>query len=309
MNILVTGGYGYIGSNFIRHIRETNKDIRIHPLSSNIDIADFNELHDMLSQLPNPDIVIHCAALMSTPMCDAAERYAIDVNVKGTYNVASLAKKMKAKFVYIGSTSSYLPTNEIITEESKIVPETLYGLTKYMGEQVTENIFKGDALIIRLCHVYGGENDWYSAINKIISEDRNHRPSIIFIKPHAIRDWMHIEDCVNMMREAIVDNDLKGVYNISAGKPRPFKAILSILSSYHIHPKIYWKNEDDYMYHHVVSNQKLLSVIKYRTKWRLETGIEQMLISKGILVNKASINKSNKKPVHSTLKKRGKKSS
>ena len=275
MKVLITGGEGHIGSNIIKKLSADKSNVAI---SFKGDISEINDViaNFIIAKNKNIDTVVHLAACMSTPLCDAAQQYAFDVNVKGTYNVAKFAKENKMKFVYIASTSSFLSTSEIITEDSEKTPFTLYGLTKDLGEQVAKFIFKDDLLSLCLCHCYGAASDWYSIISNIVKNSYINRPTIVHINPSSLRSWLYIDDCVNAIIAAI-NNKLTGIYNISSHDYKQFGEITNIIIKYGLRPIIYWRSDNDYMANHRVDSSKLRNLTSWEEKTTIEQGIKELV--------------------------------
>jgi dTDP-4-dehydrorhamnose reductase len=121
----------------------------------------------------NTDVIIHSGAFVGTDYCNASTNLAIRTNVEGTQNIVEIANKFNIKLAYL-STTAIFDTNDyseykLITEQTKINPKTLYGITKYAGEQIVEKTCKTDKLIIR--PVFGYSNypdDLHSALTKFI---------------------------------------------------------------------------------------------------------------------------------------------
>jgi len=276
MKILVVGGQGHIGSNLISKVSKEN--INNVAITFKGDITDINDIiaNFVIAKSKDVDTVVHLGAIMSSPSCDAAQQYAFDVNVKGTFNVAKATKENEMKFVYIASTSSYLPTSEIITENSEKTPFTLYGLTKDLGEQVAKFVFKDELLSLCLCHCYGKESDWYSIISNIVKNSYINRPTIVHINPRSLRSWLYIDDCVNAII-ASIDKKLKGSYNISSHDYRQFGEITNIVIKYGLRPIIYWRAENDYMANHRVDSSKFRDATSWAEQISIEQGVKELV--------------------------------
>jgi len=272
MRILITGGYGFVGANLYNALKK-DKMIEVSKLPYPIDITDKNKMSEYF-KIFNPEIVVHSAALVSSVFCDiAGKKLTEKVNVEGTKNVVELCDKHNAKIIYFGTTASYAPTNELITEESKIAPQTLYGKTKYEGEKIVKK--SNDWLILRLAYIFG-PNDRVSNIMSIINAWRQKRILILLANPNAKKDYLFISDAIEAIIRAI-KNDLSGVYNISRQDARTFSQIVLYLNSKGINPVVYFRPEKDYLGTHLVSSEKFRKETGWKPKITVEEGIDKCL--------------------------------
>jgi UDP-glucose 4-epimerase len=163
MRILVTGGLGFIGSNLVDKLCEDNNNYvytidnlsrgdesrtNLKAISYTIDIRD--EI-DVDFFFPNGiDVIIHLAALARIQPSFEEPVETCSVNIEGTQKVLEIARKLKCKVVYAGSSSAL--------GEPHINP---YSSSKYMGELMVESYHKCFAVpgvITRFYNVYGNRN-------------------------------------------------------------------------------------------------------------------------------------------------------
>jgi len=273
MRVLITGGQGFIGRNLLKYFRSLGWETE--PLKANI--VKYDRVLAEMREF-RPEVVIHCAAVVSSILCDLAGGYSFDVNVKGTWNVAKISKDLGADFIYVGSSASYKPSEEVITEESPLEPKTLYGFTKYLGEEVTRHVMGDDYTIVRLVFVFG-PFDGHSGVWRIISAGLQRRPVILLMDPRKYKDYMFVDN-VNTAFERIVRKRLRGVYNVSYGKPQRLSEVvqktLEIMRKHGVPPPldIVFRPEEDYLGSHVVSNQKFIKASGWRPEVSFEEGVE-----------------------------------
>lgn len=165
LKILITGGSGMVGSNFIKYFsikKKYNLFCLYHSNPTNFDFCeniqiDITNKEDVLnlSKL-NPDIIIHCAALTDTTTCESNPKLAYKVNVQGTSNVVELAKTTKAKLIYISTDAVFDGEKGNYCEEDKPNPLNVYGKTKLEGEKECLNKHN-NSLVIRT-YVFGKNN-------------------------------------------------------------------------------------------------------------------------------------------------------
>jgi len=276
MKVLITGGYGFIGRNLWKYFKKIPKwsvyrfkgDIT-RPSEVNKEFNDFN-----------PDVVIHCAAIVSSVKCELAGAYSFSVNVLGTYNVAKITKELGAKLIYVGTTASYKPQPYDITENTPTEPKTLYGFTKLLGEEVSKWVDE-NCLILRLCYVYG-PFDGHSGIWTVIHQTFKNEPAILLMSPDSLKDYLYIDDVCDAFKLAI-QKDLKGIYNVSRYRPRKLKDVMEIVKEKLVEfeikhePKIVYVSEADYLGDHVVRNHKFCSHTGWSPKIELEEGIAKCI--------------------------------
>ena len=169
MNVLVTGGAGYIGSVLSRILLEKGYNLTI------LDRLFFgtdpiNEISDQITLIKddirffNPkilqgiDAIIDLAALSNDPCGELEPEKTLDINYKGRVRVAKLAKKNGIKKYVLASTCSvYGFQEEIITESSDLNPLTTYAKASMMAEKeilsLADNSFS--PTVLRQATVYG----------------------------------------------------------------------------------------------------------------------------------------------------------
>jgi len=273
MGVYVTGITGFIGSALRRRLLEEGFEVH----ECRVDITNAAQVkREILSM--KPSVVVHLAAIVSTPWADEADWYAFDVNVKGTYNVAKYSKMAGARFIYASSTSVYRPTDKPITEESEIRPTTVYNLTKYMGEEVTRNIYGDDCLILRFSHIYGPEKDHCSIPLKVIRSSATGYPAVILASPDSVRSYLYIDDLVDLLLK-VIDSDLTGVYNVSSDEYMKLSEVVSTVTKKIEEkggnvPIVVWRPESDYMGTHMVVSEKIKQATGWRSRTPFERGVE-----------------------------------
>ena len=119
------------------------------------------------------DVIIHSGAFVGTDFCQLDPQGTIQTNIEGTKNVVDLCNKYDIDLVYFSTTAIFDPKdysmNRVMTEQTKIDPQTLYGITKYTGEQIVQKLCKTKKMIIRPVFGFGDyPDDLHSALTKII---------------------------------------------------------------------------------------------------------------------------------------------
>lgn len=144
--VLITGAGGMVGSYI---------DFGIKTNHRNFDITDFDEVMKVVKD-QKPQAIIHLAAETDVDRCDRDPNYAYLINGVGAYNVATAAKEIGAKLVYV-STAGIFDGEKSgpYTEDDEARPQNFYGRSKYMGELIVRGMLE-DYIIARACWMFGG---------------------------------------------------------------------------------------------------------------------------------------------------------
>lgn len=159
MNVLVTGANGFLGRNLVRILARTHKvlafDIERSQLETDLDFieGDLRDFDCIYKALKNIEAVVHLAAVTATPAKNKPIQ-AMDVNVKGTYNLAEAAVRQGAgRIVFASSIAAYgclsetfVPQYLPIDEEHPCQPQDTYGLSKFLGEEILKAYTRREAL-------------------------------------------------------------------------------------------------------------------------------------------------------------------
>lgn len=167
MNVLVTGASGFIGSNIISVLRESDfavlglarskPEINVDADFLEIDITDTIQTQN-INVSKKFDAVIHCAGL-AHQFGDIKKENFDRVNVTGTKNIVELAVRLQVKqFILISSTAVYGLNTREVDETFECHPETFYAQSKLKAESVCREICEQNEValtIFRLTSVLG----------------------------------------------------------------------------------------------------------------------------------------------------------
>ena len=176
MPVLVTGGFGHIGSWVCRELLNRGHRIIVADRSKRdisclqdpdgsithvpVDVLDQASLYELfLHQKDAIEGVIHIAGLMGGPLFAKKPRHHIDINTLGTLNMLEVCRLFSVhRFVYISSGSVYGVRDNIPLEEDPLTPADIYGAAKasceFFGIQYA-NEFGLDFRAIRVYFAYG----------------------------------------------------------------------------------------------------------------------------------------------------------
>ncbi len=128
MRILLTGGSGLLGS----ELQKLAPDI-LAPTRAELDITDRYAVSAYLAS-HNPDTVIHAAAITNNRDVENDATEAVEVNIKGTANIALACMKRRTRLVYLSTDYIYKGDKGHYSEDDEIEPFNLYAWTKLGGE-------------------------------------------------------------------------------------------------------------------------------------------------------------------------------
>jgi UDP-glucose 4-epimerase len=237
MNVLVSGGAGFIGSNIVDGLLKsgytvfvvdnlsTGKKENLNPAAKffNIDIRDKEALDKVLKQT-SPEIVFHLAAQIDVRKSVADPAFDASINVLGAINMFELSVKHNVRRIIFSSTGGALygePEKLPANEETPVAPLAPYGVSKYCGEQYLnyfKRLFGIERVILRYANVYGPRQDPLGEAGVIAiftGKILNNEQPIIFGDGTQTRDYVYVEDVVNANLLSIKGKE--GIYNIGTG--------------------------------------------------------------------------------------------
>ncbi len=227
MNVLITGGAGFIGSQLGKHLHKQGHSVvlldnmRFGQLDNLLlDGAPFGEFlckdirdPDLPAAFKGVDAVYHLAGIAPLPVCQEDPREAYDVNVAGVGNVLEAARRTDVRRVIFSSTSAvYEKTKgDRFSEDDPIQPDLIYASTKAAAEKVCDAFALNYGMDIGICrffNVYGPHQDvtrtsppFTSYVARELVMDR--APNL-FNNSDARRDYVHSDDLVDLLVRMLV---------------------------------------------------------------------------------------------------------
>lgn len=300
--VLITGGAGFIGANLVRKlvsdggfkvflIEKQNvnlwrlKDIVNKFTVKYADLEDKNGLSKVIDSI-KPDIVFHLASYgVYAAFQNDAEKM-INTNIKGTLNLADSLKKHKIQsFVNVGTCFEYKEKKSKINENDTLSPLNFYAITKLAAELFLKNFAeenKMPVVSLRLFTPYGYYEDSQRLIPYIILSALNNK-KIELVSPDAVRDFIFIEDLVNLFLKIIKNNQkYQGeIFNVGLGKHHSVKDIVDIIGKL-LGKKLdveyvkirYYKKDFKFF---SANNAKVKAAFDWQIKYDLESGIEKSI--------------------------------
>ena len=239
MKILITGGAGFIGSNFIRHILAKRAEYSVvnfdkltyaGNLANLVSIADDPRYHFIKGDICNTaavgtamegcDSVVHFAAESHVDRSIYEPSAAIDTNVVGTFVMLQVARKLGIKrFVHVSTDEVYgdiLP-DAFADEESPLQPSSPYSASKAGSDLLVRSYVRTydfPALITRSSNNYGPYQFPEKFLPLMITNALDGKPLPIYGDGKQQRDWLHVEDNCRGISAVLEGGRLGHVYNI-----------------------------------------------------------------------------------------------
>jgi len=239
MKLLVTGGLGFIGSNFILKLLRENNDFEI----TNVDAELFGSDHKNLYEIKNSEKYHFVKGNISNKKfmeeqiakCDAVINFAAESfvdrsindanpflvsNIRGAFTILDIITKQDKRMIQISTDEVFGSlSNGTATEESKFNPSSPYAATKAAAELLINSYFttfNSDVVITRCTNNYGPRQFAEKLIPKTIILAYNNKKIPIYGNGKNVRDWIYVEDHCDAVLSTLDHGKSGESYNVSA---------------------------------------------------------------------------------------------
>ena len=239
MRIFVTGGAGFIGSNFIRYALNSREDISIVNYDKLTYAGNLANLESVTGN-PNYEFVkgdVCDAAAVETAMrgCDAVVHFAaeshvdrsiyepapvIQTNVTGTFILLEVARKTSvSRFVHVSTDEVYgdIPQGVFADENSPLQPSSPYSASKGASDLLVRSYvrtYKFPAVITRSSNNYGPYQFPEKFVPLMITNTLSDKALPVYGDGKQQRDWLHVEDNCRGILSVLEKGRIGEVYNI-----------------------------------------------------------------------------------------------
>jgi dTDP-glucose 4,6-dehydratase len=256
VKVLVTGGAGFIGSNFVRFLLASGGDIEIFNFDKltyagnpeNLaevaadpryhfvrgDIADRHAVEQLFAH--QFDAVVHFAAETHVDRSIEDATPFLQSNVLGTHCLLEAARQTPAlRFIHISTDEVYgsAPTSVSFTETAPLDPRSPYAASKASAEHLVgayANTHDLSAVILRCSNNFGPFQFPEKLIPLIVANASEGKPIPVYGDGQQERDWLYVEDHCRAIALALDQAKPGSLYNVSAGVPqRNLNVVRSIL--------------------------------------------------------------------------------
>lgn len=299
MKILVTGGLGFIGSNFIRYMINKYKDIEIINVDSmsyganpdNLkdikderykfikgDIADYELMSRLVKDI---DVIVNFAAETHVDRSISNPEKFIHSNFLGVFTILESVRKnnTNVRLIHISTDEVYGSIDKgSFKENDRLEPSSPYSATKASADLLILSYiktYKIKASILRSCNNYGPYQFPEKLIPKTIIRLLNNLKVPIYGSGKNRREWIYVEDFVRAI-ELIINKGENNVYNVSTNEEKEnlevVKTILKMLGKDESYIE-FVENRPGHDFRYSIDSTKIRE-LGWKPKYSFEEGIK-----------------------------------
>jgi nucleoside-diphosphate-sugar epimerase len=304
MNILVTGGAGYIGSVLVPKLLSANHNVTVvdnfmflqNSLADACKYDNFQVVRGdtrdrelMKKLVAKADIVIPLAALVGAPLCKNDPLGAETINQGAVEMICEFASKDQRIIMPVSNSGYGIgEAGTFCTEESPLRPLSLYGITKVKAEEAV--LKRENSITFRLATVFGMSSRM--RIDLLVNDfvyRAMYDSAVVIFEGHFKRNYIHIQDVTDVFLYGIDNFDaMKGLpYNVGLDNANLSKNELAEAIQKQIPKFVYLEapiGEDPDKRNYIVSNARLAKA-GFKTAWSLDRGITELIKGYTILRN------------------------
>jgi len=298
MNVIITGGAGFIGSHLVDFLLQKGHHVTVIDNLSTGHIknlnhakkqpnfqfieADIRWIGSWKELFQSVDWVFHLAALADIIPSIEKPRDYFEVNVQGTLNVLEACRQANIKkIIYSASSSCYgIPSQYPTPETAPLDPQYPYALTKSLGEQLVMHwarLYQLPALSLRLFNVFGSRartTGSYGAVFGVFLAQKLHKkPYTVVGDGQQTRDFTYVDDVVQAFYLAANSSLSNNIFNVGSSGHYTIESLINLLEG----PRIYIPKrpgEPDCTFADVTKIEKQLG---WKAKIPFQEGVKKIL--------------------------------
>lgn len=307
MNVLVTGGAGFIGSNYVHYMLENHPDYKI----INLDLLTYaGNIHNLDDVIDNPNHVFVEGNICNRELVRnlvktygithfvnfAAESHVdrsilnpeifVETNIQGTLALLDVAKEFSIeKYLQVSTDEVYgsLGAEGYFTEETPLAPNSPYSASKTGADLLVRAYYETYGMnvnITRCSNNYGPYHFPEKLIPLMISNGMDNKELPIYGDGLNIRDWLHVQDHCQAI-DLVLHKGRKGeVYNVGGHNERTNNEIVDIVIEKLGLSRDLIKYVDDRLGHdkrYAIDPTKLETELGWKPKYTFDTGIVETI--------------------------------
>jgi dTDP-glucose 4,6-dehydratase len=299
MRILVTGGAGFIGSNFVHYVIREHPDYEIVVLDKLTYAGRKENLQDILDRITflKGDITVREDVAKAARRCDCIVNFAAETHVDrsilqagtfvltdvlGVYNLLETARESNvSRFVQISTDEVY---GHILTgsfkETDKLNPRNPYSASKAGAELLCQAYFETYGLpvvITRSSNNYGPYQHPEKLIPKTIINALSNKPVPVYGTGKNVRDWLYVEDNCEAIDVTMHKGKSGEIYNVGANQELKNIQVVKTILELTDKPKSLIRFVEDRLGHDLRYSLQTEKIQKlgWKPKTKFEAGIEK----------------------------------
>jgi len=295
MNVLITGGAGYVGSALVPELIKKKYKVTVLDLfiyGNTIDQhpnlklvkGDIRDQELLKKTIPGNDVVIHLACISNDPSFELNPDLGKSINLDSFEPLVKLSRLYKVKrFLYASSSSVYgIKKEKNVTEDMPLEPLTDYSLFKAECEKILNNYGSSDEFVVttlRPATVCGyAKRQRLDVVVNILSNLGYHKRKIIVLGGNQLRPNIHIKDMVRAYIEIIEAKSgkiNKEIFNVGTENIKVTDIANLVRNVMGEDIEIEFKETDDKRSYHI-SSEKIKEVISFQNNFTIKNAIEDL---------------------------------
>jgi dTDP-glucose 4,6-dehydratase len=254
MKILITGGCGFIGSNFVRHVLAADPRIKITVvdlltyagnLANLDDVLDNGRLHfirgDIVDRSLMRELVAGADAVINFAAESHVDRSILDAspfvrtNINGTQVLLDLAVETRLeRYIQISTDEVYGSLGPVgrFTESTPLAPNSPYSASKAAADMLVrayQHTHGLPAVIVRSSNAYGPYQFPEKLIPLMIANAFEGKPLPVYGDGQHVRDWVHVLDFCSAILRVLEDGNPGEIYNVGGGNEMPNLEVVKMI--------------------------------------------------------------------------------
>jgi dTDP-glucose 4,6-dehydratase len=307
MNLLVTGGAGFIGSNFIRYILDTYPEYRVINLdkltyAGNLenltgidkdpryafekgDICDKTRVQMCVVRY-EIEAIVHFAAESHVDRSILGAAEFVHTNIVGTNVLLEVTKEMKIKrFLQISTDEVYgsLGTTGLFTEETSLRPNSPYSASKASADMLAlayHHTFGIPIVLTRCSNNYGPYQFPEKLIPLVIANALSDKQLPVYGDGMNVRDWLHVRDHCSAIDAVLHNGAIGEIYNIGGNNEKSNLEIVRLILMNLNKPEsliTFVKDRPGHDRRYAIDSSKIQQELGWKPQYTFERGITETI--------------------------------
>jgi ADP-L-glycero-D-manno-heptose 6-epimerase len=296
LNLLVTGGAGFIGSNLVLGLQEKFPDARLTVIDD-FRSGDFRNLRGYHGDFVAADLarldwreqfgaekfdaIFHLASITDTTVHDQFPQ--VHDNVESFRQLLRFARPARTRIVYASSAATYGAANGANLETDAAAPANVYAFSKAIMDNLARRAAADDPqwkiIGLRYFNVYGPreahKGEPASMVLHLSRQMKAGKRPRVFKHGEQKRDFVYVKDIVQGTLRALDANE-SGIYNLGSGQARSFNELIAILNESlgtNFQPEYFDNPHAHYQNHTEADLTQVRESLGYEPEFSLETGV------------------------------------